>query len=485
MTESISEPTPTIDGDGNKPLVVAIIVFSALSLFEAFASKGFLEADSCTHYMYARFAFANPHYFTNVWGRPVCTALYSGPAWLAGRLGVRATSLCVAVGLALVSRAIAVGQGWRWPGLALLFTLAQPLVFLHSFSELTELPFALLLALGFWAYQQRRFWPMALAIGMTPLSRPEGFGFVLLAAMALVAHRRPISLLVLVVPLVAWDWAGWHLSGSQGPWWHWLAANWPYAEQSLYDRGPMWHFVALMPVVTSPLIFPATVLGVWLCLTKSTLRSFFTSHRRRCEMLIAILPLIILTGHSVLYWRGKMASNGEVRYMLTVATFWALLAARGWGWVFDSMHWASPLRWAGVAALSPMVINLFYPVLPLRSQPDWVRAGKFADWYRAGGYASRYPFLAASHPGIFYALDLCPSDRTRTRDWRKDVLDPVPPGTLLVFDGCYGWYNADPNRSLSLGELIHDGWTPLQTPFNGKLNGWDWQVFVSHEVRAK
>ena len=148
-------------------------------------------------------------------------------------------------------------------------------------------------------------------------------------------------------------------------------------------------------------------------------------------MLIAILPLVILTGHSILYWRGKMASNGEVRYMLTVATFWALLGARGWAWIFDSLRWQRPLRWAGVAALSPMVINYFYPVLPLQSQPDWIRAGQFADWYRAGDYDKKYPYLAASHPGIFYALDLCPSDRTRTRDWRKDVLDPVPAGTLL------------------------------------------------------
>ena len=41
---------------------------------------------------------------------------------------------------------LAAGQGNRLPALALIFTLGQPLLFLHSFSELTELPFALVIS---------------------------------------------------------------------------------------------------------------------------------------------------------------------------------------------------------------------------------------------------------------------------------------------------------------------------------------------------
>jgi hypothetical protein len=45
---------------------VALLVFAGLSAYFAAASGGFLEADGCTHYLYARFALAEPHYFTNV-----------------------------------------------------------------------------------------------------------------------------------------------------------------------------------------------------------------------------------------------------------------------------------------------------------------------------------------------------------------------------------------------------------------------------------
>src|SRR4051812_14386458 len=91
-------------------ITLAILCFSILSIAASLASRGFLEADGCTHYLYARFAFAEPHYLVNIWGRPICTALYALPAHIAGRFGVRCCSLLLAIACALVARAIARGQ---------------------------------------------------------------------------------------------------------------------------------------------------------------------------------------------------------------------------------------------------------------------------------------------------------------------------------------------------------------------------------------
>ncbi|HMB95766.1 MAG TPA: hypothetical protein VKK61_06980, partial [Tepidisphaeraceae bacterium] len=190
------------------PIILAIAIFALFSIWAAITSVGFLEADSCTHYLYARFALQDTSLLVNVWGRPICTALYAIPATLFGRLGVRFTSLLVAIACGLIAYRIAKNQGYRWPSLALIFTLAQPLVFLHSFTELTELPFALMLALGFLAYQKRQWLAMTILIGFTPLARPEGFAFVALAALALIAHRRWWWLVVLPMPLVLWNHAG-------------------------------------------------------------------------------------------------------------------------------------------------------------------------------------------------------------------------------------------------------------------------------------
>jgi hypothetical protein len=118
-----------------KPLAIAILIFAALSLVAAITSDGFLEADGCTHYLYARYALLEPHYFVNVWGRPFWTMLYCIPGYFGGRLGVRVMSLAVAIAIALVARQIAKGQGWRWPVLALIFTFAQPLFFFAFFQR--------------------------------------------------------------------------------------------------------------------------------------------------------------------------------------------------------------------------------------------------------------------------------------------------------------------------------------------------------------
>src|SRR5262245_35606360 len=97
------------------PIVIASAIFAALSIWAALASPGFLEADAVTHYQYSRFALGETHYLVNVWGRPFVTGLYAIPATLAGRIGVRLTSLACALVIALAAYRIAKFLGCRRP----------------------------------------------------------------------------------------------------------------------------------------------------------------------------------------------------------------------------------------------------------------------------------------------------------------------------------------------------------------------------------
>jgi hypothetical protein len=484
----------------------AIAIFTVMSVTMAFISQGFLEGDACSHYLKARSAFTNMADLLSVWGRPFCTALYTLPAHFAGRLGVRLTSLAVAIGIALITRSIANRQRWQWPMLALIFLLAQPLVFLHSFSELTELPFALLLALGFWAYQRRRFLLFALVIGMGPLSRPEGFGFLGLGLLALILHRRWRWIPVLLLPLVSWDYLGWRANGSQGPWWLWLKDSWPYSQESLYDRGPLLYFVSVLPAVISPFVFPAAVVGGWLCFKAGTsnvdrplgytpepdrtakhptlhlaseTRLGSDRHLRRCELLIVVLPAMIVIGHTLLYWLGKMASNGEVRYMMVVAPFWALLSARGWAWIFRMMDWKHPLLWAGFAAMLAVLVNRAWTVIPMDNSPDWREARQIAEWYKTQGI-QKYPNIEVSHVGLqYYLLEFGPQ-KGNLLDWNKAAIDSRPPGTLLVWDRVGALFNSDAQRKVTLEEIRKSGWKPLKLRWTNGAG--EWQFFVSEKA---
>src|SRR5262249_24201254 len=115
-----------------------------------------------------------------------------------------------------------------------------------------------------------------------------GFGFVLLAAAALLVNRKWYWIQLCAIGVVFWDVSGWVLTGKQGEMVYWLRDNWPYAAQSVYDRKSIFHFVMLMPAVVSPLVFPAMVIGIGRIL------------RDRGRWIVAGIPLLILVVHSVL-----------------------------------------------------------------------------------------------------------------------------------------------------------------------------------------
>ena len=262
----------------------------------------------------------------------------------------------------------------------MLFLLAQPLVILHSISELTELPFAMLSMLGLLAYQRRWWWVLALTIGLSPAARPEGFGLIVLTAAALVLHRR-WEILLLPLPLIVWDRLGWWFyGGSPGPWWqafYWLKSNWPYSEQSVYESGPLLKFVGMLPAATGPMLLPFVLVGsaaaaLALRPGRETAEAFdepetagaatldysdpsvgrpparvpawrdWRDHGTRVGWVILFVPWFVLIVHSLLHWTGKMASSGDVRYLVAVAPFWALLAARGFDATAGRLAWAWP-----------------------------------------------------------------------------------------------------------------------------------------------
>ena len=438
--------------------LVAAGVFAALSITCAVLSDGFLTADALTHYLYAKYAFREPALLVDVWGRPLVTALYALPAAAGGRPGVQLASLLLALVCAVAAWAIARGQGVRRPVLAMLFTLAQPLVFLNSFSEMTELPFAAVAGLAFWAYQARRFWVAAALVALLPLARPEGFEFVALAVLGLLANRRLLPLLLLPLPMILWNHLGWEIYGRSGPWWRWLPDHWPYSRESTYPAGNVFQFLFFLPAVVSPFVIPATLLGIWRCAAPGDNAD---RHLRTCRWFVALIPLSILTVHSLLYALGKMATYGEPRYLLVAAPFWAVLAARGWEWVSARLAWRHTLRWAALASLAPLLVLPFYPVLPLRRPAHWRVAEQFARVYRDQLAPAGYTKVMAAHPAVFYYLDISPTDHTAVIDWSREAMLRAPPGTVLLWDPIYSARNAHGSRAIGVEEVRAAGWTPV------------------------
>jgi hypothetical protein len=482
----IDSPTlarPAVSAD-RTAFIAATIIFAVLSTWLAQASKGFLEADGVTHYLYARYAFDNPAYMLDVWARPMRMLLHAVPAHYFGLRGVRAASLVAAIATAWVTYAIARKLGWSRPALAGLFVLAQPLFFLHSFSELTEVPFALLAATAMLSLVTRRWWAFALACGLTPAARPEGAAFVLLAIGVLTLHRRWLCLPLAILPLLVWNHLGWWMWGSDsGPWHRWLIDHFPYSSDSVYKPGPIYRYLAVLPTVVSPLILPAVILGTF------GLRSWHNTDRVHDtplwkqwvlpdEWLIACIAWGFLAIHSLLHFYAKMSSSGEPRYLLAASPFWALLACRGWSMLADRFAWRRPILLASLAAMLPIAVNVGYRVVPLREQPDALLCKSIGDWYAAAPWHDAYPHVYATHPLVYFYLNQKLESATR------DFIDKPPPGVMFVYDSMYGWSNSDPRRLIDPKTFEAAGWKVAPGSEGFGMPTQTWRIYLSPEPLA-
>lgn len=455
-------------------VLVTAALYVVLSTLLNLTSQGFLEADGVTHYLYSRFAFENPAYFADVWGRPVRMLIHALPAHFFGLHGVRAASLVCVLLTAWIVYRIAKKLEWKSPAYAAFFLLIQPLLFLHSFSELTEVPFALLGALALWTLLTRHWWLFALICGAMPASRPEGAGFVLLAIAMLLLHRKWYWLPLVGLPVLIWNTYGWIMWGSDaGPWHLWLVNQFPYSAKSLYAAGPIYRFLAVLPFVVSPIAVPAILIGSWGLLTSHLPRSksFLHDLEAQTQLLIVAIPWGILCVHSYLHYSGKMSSSGEPRYLLAAAPFWALLAARGWTMIVDRFRLPKPALIAGLAACIPILVNLTYPVVPIKRQPDALLCEEIAQWYADSPYATSHPIVYGTHPLVYLYTD------RPIQDIRARVIANPPKGAFFVFDSLYASYNSDPERKVTPEMFDAAGWRKVETPFG--LKDQAWQIYLS------
>jgi hypothetical protein len=171
---------------------------------------------------------------------------------------------------------------------------------------------------------------------------------------------------------------------------------------------------------------------------------------------------------------------------------WGCLAARGWEWAFEKLHWRRAISWAALAAVTPGLVNYAWRVLPVQQTPSWDTAEQLAGWYQHSALRENFPRIMSNHPGIFFYLNDSPWDRSRVEPWSPEALDHPPPGVLLVWDPEFCTRNSDPRLVAPLDKLTASGWkndprAEWQAGINGDAsptastlgNAQDWHLFVA------
>ncbi len=448
-----------------------------------------------THFLYARHALSEPWVLADVWGRPTVKLLHVLPAQVPGQIlglptalvAVRLTSLAMALVAALLTWRIARRLGGPRPMWAGLCLLASPLVFLHASAVLTELPFAALAAAATLCYARRQFLLAALLVGLLPATRPEGIGVLLVTAVALLLHRKWLILPALAVGPLLWAVAGWWLTGRPAApadsavatrlgmlpapivdILAWLPAAWPYSGQSTYDSGPLLKFVGMLPAVVGPGLLPFVLVGVVVSLRRGLM--WHREHAARVELAVVGLPVGVLGVHSLLHWTGSMASSGDVRYLVAVTPYWALLAWRGFTTI--APPWPR-LTLAVLILVPPLLLQAVYPVVPLRADAGATAARDVAAWYTSPASAELRedrPRLVVDHPSFRFSAGTTPFN-----GGGRSLVQEAPAGTLYLWDDIYSTHNAAVERTVDAAAFAAAGWidrTPADFPGN-------WRLFAS------
>jgi hypothetical protein len=386
------------------------------------------QQDAGYHYMIARWAWQNPSSFVSVWGRPLFTLLY----FLPSQLGYPAAKLfTLAICLATGWQTVRLAQQLKYPraALAIPFLFLQPSFFLLSSATMTEPLFALLVVIAYRLHLSGRMRIGALTASLLILVRPEGFFIGILWGVLVLLDkrderawwRRIAETAILASGIAAWWLAASLITGD--PLWiaHDWPSNWQQSAANDYGTGPIWWYLAQLPLIAGPLLLVPFVAGLSRLLKQ---REFFI-------VASSFLTLFIL--HSLMYWRGWFGSAGYARYFVCVSPVIALVTLAGWNNLADRQLKIFDTAWgsAGILGLSALVC-LFYVDGWQPGRDAWA-IDVMNRWLRANERAvSR---LICSQAYMRIALDRDPRENPVFNGDRAHNLDLVrnSPGKTLIF----------------------------------------------------
>lgn len=292
-------------------LVVCFCLFSASALL--FKSLGTL--DDMTHYLVARYAWAHPQLLVDIWGRPAYTILSSPFA----QFGVQAAgffNILVSVLACYVAAKIAaILQVRSWP--AAVFTAIQPFFLRLSSSTLTEPLFALLLAAAILLYFRCHFFQSALCVSLLPLTRLEGFAFVIVWLFLLIRRGELRAAISLFLFPVLWNAGGFVVTTDPLFLWRYN----PYYTSGDYGYGTWTHYIWLWPAINGPILLPLISVGLLCGIT-------------RRGNLLHILTILFFIIQTVVYRIGY-GSAGYERFFVCIAPLLGVIAAQGLHYLFE------------------------------------------------------------------------------------------------------------------------------------------------------
>ncbi len=382
------------------------------------------QQDSAYHYLFARWAGRHPAYFVSVWARPLFTTLYWLPAQ-AGYDAARLFTLGIALAAGWQTARVAQAQGLARAELAVPMLFLQPSFFLLSTGCYTETLFALVFAIGLRLHLAGRVRAGMLVGSLLILARPEGlFLGVLWGVWGLCALGWRRGLVAGPLPaggMLLWWGAALAITGDP----QWIRHDWPpdwQVDGKANGTGPLWWFLAQLPLIVGPLLLPPFLLGLWRAL------------RRRELPEAASAFLLLFVAHSLMFWRGWFGSAGYARYLVCVSPAIALLSLAGWNRLCERIPRRTRLAIAAPAAALSLLACLLY-LDGWKPSRDARAIQTMHAWFRQHEHPVAQLIHSQAYARILWDRDVWEKPSLGSqREENLAVLRRAPAGTLVLWD---------------------------------------------------
>jgi hypothetical protein len=426
------------------------LIFPAIALLIAFAWACLFpftgEGDSVMHYILARQAYDDPSYAMSAFARPLHKLLLVFPAHL-GYPCARAFSGLITIALLWQTMRLAKEWDINRPTLVMPLLFFQPFVFAMAADTMTEIPAALAIVIAARLLFHKQWVLSCLLVSFTPLLRPEGIFFIACwgTVLLLKAWKQeiPWKKMAMLTPLFATGFAVWMIACRVfcDDWIYFLRYwSWPIQSYASYGRGKIYHYIIRWPEYTGLALLPLSLIGAPLLA------------RNKKTWIGLVIWFGVFAAHSILFWRGKMASVGLVRIIAVASPFIAMACLEGWNHIADRLKSRfTPVRLGRIAALGMICVALSAMI------QDALNPGRYygltltraADHLRELQLLDKAPNFFVGNRIVLACLDITPHDdiwiptEKFDRQNQLQTLRDLPVGSVGVWDDQQGlvWHS--------------------------------------------
>lgn len=423
-----------------KYINISILLFIQLVvyIFMIFYFDGTGDSgDSVMHYLFAKYSFQHTELFFDHWAKPVYVLLAS-PFAQFGFYGIKVFNALVMLLTTLFTFRTIQKLNIKNSLIGAIILVFSPLVFVLTFSGLTEPLFALFLIISIYLILSNKYFASCLLVSFLPFIRSEGIIILGVFGLYLLLKGKWKLIPILLFGHIAYSIAGFHVYNDI----LWIFTKIPYAElDSNYGRGNLLHFVEQMNYVVGVPIYLLFWIGIFAIIVKSIKKKISTDF----FILIFFIFFTFLLAHTLFWYLGIFNSMGLKRVFIGVVPLSSIIALFGFNYLTGFLQNKVKLK-----LLIQSFFVAYIVVFPFTSNPaaiNWKTEFTLSEDQKLADQIS--PIIAKhktstnryfyAHPYLSISLKIDPFDNTKRMDLYKGYMNHIHTGDIIIWDNWFAF----------------------------------------------